>query len=93
MKRFYYQLKIKELDGEGEYSCLYWGKAIFKGIVSAETSKQARKIIKEEIFERDFKKGDDVLLSVLEITPESKCNRAEPICNEILKKCEVLNGK
>jgi len=65
MKRFYYQLKCKE---KGIYED-YWGKAILKGIVTAENSKCAREIIKKEVFERDFKKGDDVLLTVLEITP------------------------
>ena len=74
MKKFYYQLKIKEgLDDDSGYSIPHWGKAIFKGIVQAENSKKAREIIKNDIFEREFKKGvDDVLLSVLEVTEDRK---------------------
>lgn len=69
-KKFYYQLKFKEQYGEGEYSYSHWGKATLKGIVVAENSKKAREIIKNDIFERDFKRGEDVLLTVLEVTPD-----------------------
>lgn len=69
MKDFYYQLKVKEFH-DGEYcSGDFWGRATLKGIVEAESSKQAREIIKKDILNREIKRGDDVLLSVLEITP------------------------
>ena len=50
MKKFYYQLKCKEYNNN-EYAIHseYWGKAILKGIVSAENSKKAREIIKKDI--------------------------------------------
>ena len=53
MKKFYYQLKCKEYNNN-EYAIHseYWGKAILKGIVSAENSKKAREIIKKDIFEK-----------------------------------------
>lgn len=71
MKKFYYQLKCKQYNNN-EYAVMpeYWGNAILKGIVTAENSKKAREIIKNDIFERDFKKGGDILLTVLEITPD-----------------------
>lgn len=66
MKDFYYQLKVKYKNE------LYWSKPVMKGIVQAETSKDARKYIKEVIFEREIKQGDDVLLSVMEIKDNTK---------------------
>lgn len=69
MKDFYYQLKVKEFH-DGEYcSGDFWGRATLKGIVEAESSKKAREIIKKDVLNREIKKGDDILLSVLEITP------------------------
>ena len=70
MKDFYYQVKVKIKDEYDTYS--YWSKPVMKGIVQAETSKQAREIVKTSILEREIKKGDDVLLSILEITPDKQ---------------------
>lgn len=66
MKKFYYQLKVKDEQG-------YWSyNGFFKGLVEAENSKKAREYIKSEILDKDIKKGDDVLLTVLEITEDKK---------------------
>lgn len=61
MKDFYYQIKTREEDGHWSY------KPCIKGIVEAETTAEARKIVKEQILCRDIKKGDDVLLYVCEV--------------------------
>lgn len=66
MKQFYYQIKVKEEDN------YYWSKPVMKGIVTAETSKQAREIVKNSVLERDIKKGDDVLLSIIEVTEDKQ---------------------
>ena len=75
MKQFYYQLKVKEkhhniYTKQDEYDWSYY--PVMRGIVEAETSKEARKKIKEEIFEKDIKKGDDVLLSIIEVKEDTK---------------------
>lgn len=70
MKSFYYQLKVKEFHDGEFYSGDFWSRATLKGIVEAKSSKEAREIIKRDILNREIKRGDDVLLSVLEITPD-----------------------
>lgn len=72
MKEFYYQLKTKEKSSQGEYGISFWSNAFFKGIIEAETGKKAREIIKNHILDKNIKKGDDILLSVLEITEDRK---------------------
>lgn len=71
MKKFYYQLKCKYKD---EYTGLvanYWSNAFFKGIVEAEDSKSARKYIKEQILDKDLKKDDNILLSIIEVKEDT----------------------
>jgi len=71
MKKYYYQLKTKEQGFMGGVS--YWGKATMKGIVEADTPKEARNIVKTQILCRDINtKEDDILLSIIEVTPEKQ---------------------
>jgi len=75
MKQFYYQLKVKEknYDVYTKQSYFDWTyRPVMRGIVEAESSKEARKKIKEEIFEKEIKKGDDVLLSIIEVKEDTK---------------------
>ena len=68
MKQFYYQLKTREEFCNGS---VFWGKATMKGIVEAETCKEARQIVKTQILCREINsKEDDILLSIIEVTPE-----------------------
>lgn len=77
MKQFYYQLKVKmkepdiwDISEKGYFEG--WSSPVMRGIVEAEDSKSARKKIKEEIFEKEIKKGDDVLLSIIEVKEDTK---------------------
>ena len=71
-RQFYYQLKVKMktiyCDGIG----LEWSSPVMRGIVRAKDSKSARKKIKEEIFEKDIKRGDDILLSIIEVKEDTQ---------------------
>lgn len=71
-RKFYYQLKVKTktiyCDGIG----LEWSNPVMRGIVEAKDSKSARKKIKEEIFEKDIKRGDDILLSIIEVKEDTQ---------------------
>ena len=51
MKQFYYQLKTREEFCNGS---VFWGKATMKGIVEAETCKEARQIVKTQILCREI---------------------------------------
>ena len=77
MKQFYYQLKVKMKEPDiwntsekGYFEA--WSSPIMRGIVDAEDSKSARKKIKEEIFEKEIKRGDDILLSIIEVKEDTQ---------------------
>lgn len=61
---------MKSLYCEGEG--LEWCSPIMRGLIEAEDSKSARKKIKEEIFEKEIKKGDDILLSIIEVKEDTQ---------------------
>lgn len=67
MKDFYYQIKVKDEDGYWSYS------PVMKGIIQANSTKEARQIVKDDIICRDVKRGDpDILLYVCEVKEDEQ---------------------
>lgn len=67
MKKFYYQVKTKNNEDYG-WSCY----PSIRGLVDAEDIKTARKIVKEEILDNDCDKKNGILLTLIEIKPDSE---------------------